>query len=284
MGPVSGALALGGVRILHEARAMKVSTIMSSRPATIRAESSLDEAMQLMDERRLRHLPVLRDGRVVGMISDRDLLEATGWLPPRVRELLEAPSGCVGDFMHARPFTVGPDAKLGEVAKRLASEHLGCVPVLRDEALVGVVTETDLLRACVDRVARDGGDEPCIAEVMTPAPRVASPEDPVEEALDVLHAEDIRHLPVLEHGRLVGIVSDRDLRLAIGRGSAAGSRIRDVMTAKPATITADEGLSAAAALMVQEKISALPVESGGKLEGILTLADVLRRCAEVLGD
>jgi acetoin utilization protein AcuB len=58
---------------------MKVADVMTPEPVTIESVSSLDRALELMDRLDIRHLPVLEDGRLAGILSDRDVLEATGW-------------------------------------------------------------------------------------------------------------------------------------------------------------------------------------------------------------
>lgn len=261
---------------------MNVTAIMNAHPATLPAGASLDEAIELMDARRVRHLPVVAGGRLVGLISDRDLLEATGWLPPRVREVLDAPPGAVDDFMAREPFAVTPDDGLEPLMERMASGHLGCVPVLSDGRLEGIVTESDLLRTYAKAVAEGrvpADQDPPVSAQMTRSPRTCAPDATVEDVLELLHEQRVLHAPVVDGGRLVGIVSDRDIRLSIGRGEAAGAVIRQFMTPAPATIGADAPLSSAAETMLVERFSSLPVTDGAQLVGILTLADVLRAIA-----
>lgn len=261
---------------------MQLSEIMTKKPAAIAADASLDEAMALMDERNLRHLPVLRGRRVVGMISDRDLLETTGWLPPRVREVLDAPAGSVAEFMDEGPFTAAPEDSLESIASRLAKDRLGCVPVVKDHKLVGVVTEVDVLRAFVDACAQGRIAKRADAKVsahMSAEPATCGPRTALEKVLDVMHAGGIRHMPVVLRGRLVGIVSDRDLRLAIGRGALSGAQVKELMTPDPATIAPAQRLSEAAQLLARHKFGALPVVEDGKLAGILSSSDVLAACA-----
>ena len=93
---------------------MIVRTVMTPSPVTIAPEALLDEALLVMDERDVRHLPVVSEGELLGVLSDRDLLTATGWMPRRVAaarggSMLDEPPSRVAEAMHAPAVTVSPD-------------------------------------------------------------------------------------------------------------------------------------------------------------------------------
>ena len=71
---------------------MRVSSIMTVEPVTIAPSATPDEAVRLMDEHGVRHLPVLEGGKLLSVVSDRDLLEATGWLPSASAVYATSPS------------------------------------------------------------------------------------------------------------------------------------------------------------------------------------------------
>lgn len=115
-------------------------------------------------------------------------------------------------------------------------------------------------------------------------------EDPVDRVFFLLHYEKIRHLPVLDRGRVVGIVSDRDLYKAIGprsrrravESSPDGTalyvlprKVRHIMKRGVLTIAPGANAADAAAMMAQKKIGALPVVRGNRLVGIVTATDLL---------
>lgn len=126
-------------------------------------------------------------------------------------------------------------------------------------------------------------------QVVTINPRTALPE-----ALRLLQQRRIRHLPVLENGELVGIISDRDLKRAMASPATSLTvhelqylldrlRIGEIMTRGVITIGPMMPVEAAARLMVQEKISALPVTEGARLVGIVTETDLLQLLVEAMG-
>lgn len=129
---------------------------------------------------------------------------------------------------------------------------------------------------------------------MTPAPVVVRVDSPVAAAADTMRARKIRHLPVVDgDGRLVGIVTDRDLRQAVfdpaiheRLGPAAHALaqlpVREVMTWGVVAVHPDSDVRDAAQLMHQRKIGAVPVVERGRVVGILTESDVLAALIDVL--
>ena len=127
-----------------------------------------------------------------------------------------------------------------------------------------------------------------IKDVMQTKLTTIPPAAPLAEAVALMAARHIRHLPVLERGWLVGIVSDRDLKSAIapdGGDAATGlaRSVSSVMTRDVVTIGPDFPVEDAARLMVREKISALPVIETDQVLGIVTETDILRLFVKALG-
>jgi len=133
-----------------------------------------------------------------------------------------------------------------------------------------------------------------VAEWMTPAPQSVSSKTPVMEAMQLLRRGGYRRLPVVDGGRVVGIVTDRDLKDATPSKANTLSvyelnyllsklTVREVMTAPVITVSPDDPVEQASLLMEEHKISGLPVVSEGALEGMLTITDMLRAFVAMLG-
>jgi acetoin utilization protein AcuB len=129
-----------------------------------------------------------------------------------------------------------------------------------------------------------------VADVMQRQVATIGPGTRLDEAIARARALGVRHLPVLDGGALVGIVSDRDLKRALPLGSgdtvtAALARITaaDVMTRAVITIGPMFPVEEAARVMVAERISALPVTEAGRLVGIVTETDVMRLFVRTMG-
>ena len=135
---------------------MRVDELMSADPITIRSEESCWEAAFRMARHKVHHLPVVdRRGLLDGMITDRDLrhhlLSTTvaGELGHRpVSKLLE--KARVVDVMSSPAIVTTADEELGDAVLRMRKYHIGALPVVDGRRLIGILTETDLLRRITD--------------------------------------------------------------------------------------------------------------------------------------
>lgn len=130
---------------------MNVLDIMTARPVSIRVDKTLRAALELMEEHHCKHLPVLSaSGHVVGVLSDRDCRYALN--SPFVRrdnwqkdELIDRLP--VRAVMSPAPIIIEPDALASEAARLMLTHRIGCLPVMRGETLVGIITRSDVLIA-----------------------------------------------------------------------------------------------------------------------------------------
>jgi CBS domain-containing protein len=110
----------------------------------------------------------------------------------------------VRDLMTKEPATVGPDATLGEVATLMKQEDCGSIPVVEDSRLVGIVTDRDLVIRSI-AAGRDPKTQR-VSEVMSADPITVGPDDDIAAAEKVMSDRQVRRLPVVEKGKLVGIL------------------------------------------------------------------------------
>ncbi|GIW71971.1 MAG: hypothetical protein KatS3mg102_1513 [Planctomycetota bacterium] len=132
-----------------------VSRWMSRNVVTVKPSDRLVDAFEKMREHRIRHVPVVERGRLVGIVSDRDVRHA---LPMRAeqeaagddlygRAMLETP---VDKVMSRHPITCTPETTIREAAEIICREKVGALPVLDGERLVGIISAEDLLWAFVE--------------------------------------------------------------------------------------------------------------------------------------
>jgi CBS domain-containing protein len=126
-----------------------VKEIMMGSPVTLKPDDTLDLANDVISLGRIRHIPVVEEGRVVGLLSQRDLIGAAasqifGLKQRNTSALLK--TILIKDVMKKRVITVAPQNKIKAVARLMADKKIGCVPVVSEGALVGLVTTTDILR------------------------------------------------------------------------------------------------------------------------------------------
>lgn len=268
---------------------MNVADLMTSDPLHVSVETDIDSAVRLMDAHGVRHLPVLDGGRFVGIVSDRDLLEATGWLPRRVREVRDgalAARKCraVREIMHSPAMHADPTDDILTLSVESVVQGLGCIPVVESGRLVGILTERDLLRAYVQTVSRAASDctEPQVEDLMTCPVRSIQLTATLREAREACRTWGVRHLPVLDATHLVGMLSDRDLRRAHGCARRDDYPIAELMTPRPATVAPGAPISEAARLLLSRRCSAVPVVADDELVGILTVEDLFDPCMRFL--
>ncbi|MBA3716716.1 MAG: CBS domain-containing protein [Actinobacteria bacterium] len=121
-----------------------------------------------------------------------------------------------------------------------------------------------------------------VRDVMTPTVETASPSQPLSEAAQTMKISDIGSLPVVEEGRLVGMLTDRDIVVrAVAEGVDVNTvQVGDVASREPVTTAPEEDLDDALALMARHRVRRLPVVEDGTLVGVLAQADVALEAKE----
>ncbi len=133
----------------------RVRDYMTAEPQSLGAEHSLLDAVLIMRRAGFRHIPIMEDGRLVGMLSERDVARAAPSLllplpPDDYNRVFEDTQ--VRKVMTKNLVTIAPDAPLSEAVDLLRSHRLGCLPVLEDGTLVGIITVADMLRALYELI------------------------------------------------------------------------------------------------------------------------------------
>lgn len=265
---------------------MKLRALMKRYPLTIAADETIGIAIQTMLWHGIRHLPVLDEQRLVGVVSNHDL----AWYRARVGANANAQS--VREAMHADPRTAGPDESLTEAAARMAEHRIGCLPIVENGMLVSMVTTTDILSTEARQSLGGAPTGTTATDIMTTDPATAHPDDTLLVAAARMQRLNVRHLPIVDaNHRVIGMLSDRDLRTVIGNafldpdqqspaGALAERRVGDVMSRDVLTVTPGQSVAELAAELMGRAISALPVvDDDGRLVGIVSIVDVLRGLA-----
>ncbi|HEX2908188.1 MAG TPA: CBS domain-containing protein [Phototrophicaceae bacterium] len=132
-----------------------------------------------------------------------------------------------------------------------------------------------------------------VADIMTPDPSTVNRQASLTDVMGMMKACACRQIPVVENDQVIGIITDRDIRLAMNSPFVLHERRQDqdllthvtaeaCMTREPMTIEAEAPAAQAAELMKTYKFGSLPVTSGGKLIGIVTVSDILRSYMDLL--
>lgn len=122
----------------------KVQKYMTPAPKSVGYDRPLSQAMAVMSEMRIRHLPVLKEGRLIGLLSDRDV-KLVGSFEDIDPDKILVEEACTFD-----PYCVSPSADLNEVVDYMARKKYGCAVVVDNGKLVGILTEIDVYKAFAD--------------------------------------------------------------------------------------------------------------------------------------
>jgi len=139
---------------------MLVKDRMTPNPITITPDTPFPEAFRLIREKGIRHLPVLdHNEKLIGIVAQADLLHAS----PSTEKTLSIfevnyllANMHIREVMSSPPITVSEDAPLEEAARVMVEKKIGCLPVMREGTLVGMITETDIFETFVEVL---GGEE-----------------------------------------------------------------------------------------------------------------------------
>ena len=119
----------------------------------------------------------------------------------------------VRDAMTENPHSIGASASVVEAARMMREEHIGSLPITDDEQLVGMITDRDI----TTRVVAEAADpmKTSVGDVYSQDLITVEPDEDLDEALQLMARHQVRRLPVVENGRLVGIVAQADVALAL---------------------------------------------------------------------
>jgi CBS domain-containing protein len=292
---------------------MKIKDVMNTRRVvSLKPEDDIAFAARLMSWAGVRHLPVLRGGEVVGVFSQRDYLRCREEAEEARRSAARGNgherdhNGGDGDgldggayevrrFMSSPAITVSPEEPAVAASALLLARRIGCLPVVEDGALVGIVTASDLLGAEVRAAAPSVEAHIPVARAMTRDPVAVRAYQPLLEAVALMAERGFRHVPVVdaEH-RLVGMISDRDVRTAIGDPSEAlqlelteleEMKVSSVMSIPGERVRGDAPLSDVAHRLAHGTVGAYPVvDAQDRLIGLVSYVDVIRVLLDLLSE
>jgi CBS domain-containing protein len=137
-----------------------IETIMSTNLVTVPPSATLAEARTLMYDNRIHHLPVTNDGVLVGLVTLTNVLAATDSFLRDDRSRIHANEIMISDVMVKDVATVDINASLRQAALFLEKHKFGCLPVMSDRSLVGIITDTDFVAVAINLLEQIESTEP----------------------------------------------------------------------------------------------------------------------------
>jgi CBS domain-containing protein len=195
----------GGTTIKEE----KVEKIMTFPLITISLKSSIKEAAQMMIEKKIRRLAVRESGKVVGIITATDLIRSLPKFPEKMQVWSE-----VDYFMSKGTITADEETSVENVAMIMGKKSIGSVIIISHGEPIGIFTERDLLTKFLakDRSLKIEVGKACSSPLITATLGIS-----VHDAATIMTSKHIKRLPIAKNGKLVGMLSARDLIEAYAR-------------------------------------------------------------------
>ncbi len=285
--------------------AFRLGDIMTWRLVTARPSWDLQQAAAAMAAARVRRLPVVKGGEIIGIISDTDLFTALvprqEWEHVRLvrkqrawhRASQTGPVQAVADLMSAPVIEIAPDASVRDAVEKMVASGISSLLVTSERGQ-GIITKRDVIK----KVLAYGQDPRAVAvqEAMSSPVRTIKADATLEECSARMAAERVRRFPVDRTSRIVGIISDSDILAAVTTQRWRGQRragptayiVADVMRPAMApmgsigvdTVSPELSLWECAAKMSQAGVRQLSVVQEGRVIGIIGEADIMRALEE----
>lgn len=263
---------------------------MSSPVITVTPKTHLADARRIMNAENIRTLPVVENGKLVGIVTRRGLLriDFSTLIGPEGQAGADLKDELIEAIMTKAPITTPQNALMPKAARSMMENKITALPVLSDKGeLIGILTSTDIFRAILAELPELNQDIR-VSDYMTREVVTIQPDTSLLETHRLMGTERIRALPVLEEGKLVGIVTRTDVmsadpsRLANRFNQETSLKIltqpvEKLMSRELVTIHSEQPIVDAAKLLLENKFHCLPVVDGaGALCGILTESDLFR--------
>jgi CBS domain-containing protein len=254
-----------------------VEEIMTRDVISIDKDEELIHAIDLMKKYLITKMPVTNDGKLVGALTDAGIADVMGSIKSRG---LPASRLHASSAMTKEIIAVPPGTPVKEVIQMAKKGETGLIHVVDEKKLLGVITNFDLLRFVESEIP--------LEELMTKNVHALGVEDRIIHARRIMIDKKIERLPVLDGGRLLGLVTETDVAFSLAKLRKEVStakqnahikelRVNDIMKTDLITTAKDVSAKKAAELMMNEKIGCLPVVSDdSKIHGIVTRTDLIK--------
>ena len=265
-----------------DASTPQTKDVMRYGVVSIGKDEPVGKAAKLLLEKQISGLPVTHEGRVAGMLSEKDILKLL-----YEKEYLP---GCVGDYMTRTVVSFDIDDSFSDISECLVKSVYRRVPILREGKLAGVISRSDLIRIYKERFRPPTQrptqgryrDELLARDAMTHGLLTVLRDTPLYEVMDMLSTHQITGLPVVDQDmHLQGMITEKDVLNHIADTHALGSTAQDPMTDKVVTFDPTARLWDVCACLITHSFRRVPILSQGRLVGILSRTDVIRKMTAV---
>ena len=262
---------------------MTIDKVMAKDIVTVRKDQTVSDALKLMRKHKISRLPAIssKTNELVGIVTEKDI--ATKIASAKYEEVplshMRISTIMTGDVITGAP----SDSKV-KILKLMVDNHIGGIPIIDDNDIVGMVTKTDFLR----NVDTKPYDETPIKDIMTNRVITVSPDDRLVHARRLMIDNDVARLVVVNSGLIMGIITAKDMAKTIvefkervpekyQHTQIRNLFVQEVMSQTIETTTKDATIAQVANIMVSKEFSGMPVsDHKNKVQGIVSKSDILR--------
>jgi len=246
---------------------LRVGDIMSTDVVMAALDDTISSAVKRMSEHYVSCLVVMNDGRVAGILTEKDLLKGVGGRNRAFHALR------VSDQMSSAVKLISPDASIVEAGRIMETNRIRRLPVVQDGQLVGIVTQTDITRGLISLTPLR-----CVADIMTRRVTAVAADATIAEAARVMSSCNISCLIVMIRGEVAGILSEKDVlrRVVAVHKDPTQTRVTDIMSFPVVAVPRTFSVLSASKKMETMRLHRLVVMEDKKVYGILTQTDIMR--------
>ena len=247
-------------------KSITVREVMTPDCLTANPNDDLMQIAQAMMSQGVTCVVGIENQKAVGMLTQMDLVH-------HLATCKEKLSGTLVDCMSNPVISVYPEQSIWDATELLEEHRIKRLPVLEEGILVGIITQTDLIRAVYAC-----GSYKEVNAILKPHVGTLTPDKSVEECISMMSKKNLSCLVICEDDKPVGIVSERDIleRIIAAQKDIKSLRIKDIMTSPLIMIDSRYSIHSAACLMDQKHIHRLVIHDGGKLKGVITRTDIFK--------
>ena len=252
----------------------KTKDVMQCGVVTVECQESIYKAIGILAEKRISGLPVVNEGRLVGMLSEKDVLRSLS-----ENELLR---GTVEEYMTPHVVSFDLETPLGDIGQTLVNSGFRRVAILHEGRLAGIITRADLIRHTKYKLLSlaESTDSstygPLVKDVMQCGLLTVQKQTSLYKAAELLASRHVTGLPVVEEAMdLVGIVTEKDLLKVLFDPTATGQVVEDLMTEDIVSFTPNDSLFSVCRSLISHDFHRVPILDGRRLVGIISSTDVM---------
>ena len=253
---------------------VEVEDVMNRDVFTVCPDDTVTTAAKIVSDNKISCVVVTDSGSVVGILTEPDFLKRAMSLKRDFNEIR------VAEIMSAPVVTVPADLSIFEASKTMEKKGIKQLPVLEKGQLVGIVTQTDLIRTLTSYVMwRD------VVEIMSRDVSTVQKNTTVSEASKIMTSHDISSIVVLDGDRAIGVLTERDIiNRIITLQKSADTQVEEVMSSPVISIPPDFSVFSASNLMEKMDIRRLVVIEDKCLRGIIVQTDIFKAVEKKLQD